>query len=106
MVSRNLALCLLSTLAGVSGAAMAGVLRVDGKEVASRKMERTLPFLLQFDESVDIGSDTLTGVNDADYQPPFAFTGRIEKISLSIDRPKLSPDDIRKLQESNRRASD
>jgi len=27
--------------------------------------------ILQWDESFDIGSDTLTGVNDADYKPPF-----------------------------------
>jgi hypothetical protein len=28
--------------------------------------------ILQWDDkSFDIGSDTLTGVNDADYQPPF-----------------------------------
>jgi arylsulfatase len=29
-------------------------------------MERTLPFILQWRESLDIGLDTLTGVNDAD----------------------------------------
>jgi hypothetical protein len=28
------------------------------------------------DKSFDIGSDTLTGVNDADYQPPFAPHGQ------------------------------
>ena len=27
--------------------------------------------ILQWDESFDIGSDTLTGVNDEDYKPPF-----------------------------------
>jgi hypothetical protein len=37
---------------------------VDGKEVQSMKMPRTLPMILQWDESFDIGSDTLTGVND------------------------------------------
>ena len=49
-----------------------GTLKVDGKEVQTIRMERTLPMILQWDESFDIGSDTLTGVNDADYQPPFA----------------------------------
>ena len=29
-------------------------------------MPHTLPTILQWDESLDIGSDTLTGVNDAD----------------------------------------
>jgi arylsulfatase len=65
-----------------------------------KKMERTIPFILQWDENLDVGSDTLTGVNDADYKPPFAFTGKIQKITLKLDRPKLSPDDIKKLQEA------
>ncbi len=82
-----------------------GVLKVDGKEVATQKMEHTIPFILQFDESLDIGSDTLTGVNDADYQPPFSFTGKINKVTLTIDRPKLSPEDIKKLEEAQRTAA-
>lgn len=79
-----------------------GVLKVDGKEVDTQKMEHTLPFILQWDEALDVGSDTLTGVNDADYQPPFAFTGKLNKVTLTIDRPKLSPEDIKKLQEAER----
>jgi arylsulfatase len=77
-----------------------GVLKVDGTEVATQKMENTLPFTLQWDENLDIGSDTLTGVNDADYQPPFAFTGKIDRITLTIDRPKLTPADEKKLLEA------
>ena len=76
-----------------------GVLKVDGKDVATQKMERTLPFILQWDESLDIGSDTGTPVNDADYQTPFAFTGKLIKVSLTIDRPKLTPEDIKKLEQ-------
>jgi hypothetical protein len=41
-----------------------GTLRVDGNVVTTKKMDRTLPMILQWDESFDIGSDTLTGVND------------------------------------------
>ena len=48
---------------------------------------------------------TLTGVNDADYQPPFTFTGKLNKVTLTIDRPKLSPDDIKKLQRAEQRAA-
>ena len=79
-----------------------GVLKVDGKAVATQKMEHTIPFILQWDESMDIGSDTLTGVDDADYQPPFKFTGKIDKITLTINRPKLSPKDIEKLKAAER----
>ena len=75
-----------------------GTLSVDGKAVASKRMEKTLPMILQWDESFDIGSDTLTGVNDADYTPPFAFTGKLNKLTLKVDRPQLSAEDIKKLE--------
>ena len=75
-----------------------GTLKVDGKAVATKRMEKTLPMILQWDESFDIGSDTLTGVNDADYQPPFALTAKLNKLTIKVDRPQLSPADIKKLQ--------
>ena len=78
------------------------MLKVDGKEVATQKMEHTIPFILAWDESLDIGSDTGTPVNDNDYQVPFTFTGKINKITLTIDRPKLSPEDIKKLEAAQR----
>ncbi|HVM96317.1 MAG TPA: hypothetical protein VMT89_08000, partial [Candidatus Acidoferrales bacterium] len=79
-----------------------GVLKVDGNAVATQQMEHSIPFILQWDENLDVGSDTGSPVNDQDYQVPFKFTGKIDKISLSIDRPKLSPEDIKKLQEAQR----
>ena len=75
-----------------------GTLKVDGKVVQTQQMKRTLPIILQWDESFDVGSDTLTGVNDADYKPPFAFTGKLNKLTLGIDPPKLTPQDIQKLE--------
>ncbi len=62
------------------------------------KMEQTLPMILQWDESFDIGSDTLTGVNDPDYQPPFPLTAKLNKLTIKVDRPQLSPADIKKLE--------
>jgi arylsulfatase A-like enzyme len=79
-----------------------GVLVVDGKAVATRAMERTIPFILQWDEALDIGSDTGTSVNDADYSAPFPFNGKINKITLTIERPKLSPEDVKKLEQAQR----
>ncbi len=79
-----------------------GVLKVDGKEVATQKMERTIPFILQWDENLDVGSDTGTPVNDADYQVPFKFTGKLTKLTLSIDRPELTPEDKKKLMQATR----
>ena len=75
-----------------------GTLRVNGKEVATKRMEKTLPMILQWDEAFDIGSDTLTGVNDADYKPPFPLTAKLNKLTLKLDRPVLSREDIMRLQ--------
>ena len=75
-----------------------GTLRVDGKDVQTQAMKQTLPMTLQWDESFDVGSDTLTGVNDADYQPPFALTATLEKLTIKVDRPELSEADKAKLE--------
>jgi arylsulfatase len=79
-----------------------GTLKVDGRTVATKSMKQTLPLILQWDESFDVGSDTLTGVNDADYQPPFAFTCKLHKLTITTDRPQLSPADIQKLEAAMR----
>jgi arylsulfatase len=90
-----------NSMSGI-GRSGTGVLKVDGKVVAEKKMERTIPLILQWDEALDVGEDTLTGVDDRDYQPPFAFTGKIGKITLNIDRPKLSAEDQKKLAQAQR----
>ena len=94
-----------NSFAGV-GQPGTGTLKVDGKVVDSKTMPKTLPMILQWDESFDIGSDTLTGVNDADYQPPFAFTGKLNKLTLVLDRPQLTPEDIEKLKQAQKSAAD
>jgi arylsulfatase A-like enzyme len=83
-----------------------GTLKVDGKEVATHELKRTLPMILQWDESFDIGSDTLTGVNDADYQPPFPLTAKLNKLTIRVDRPKLTEEDIKNLEKSQATAVD
>ena len=76
-----------------------GTLIVDGTPVETMKMEKTIPIILQWDESFDIGSDTITGVNDADYLPPFPLTAKLNKLTIKVDRPQLSPEEIKKLEE-------
>jgi arylsulfatase len=83
-----------------------GTLKVDGKAVQTIAMPRTLPMILQWDESFDIGSDTLTGVNDADYQPPFPLTAKLNKLTIKVDRPKLSPEDMKKMEKAEAEALD
>jgi arylsulfatase len=52
--------------------------------------------LLQWDESFDIGSDKEPGVNDADYQPPFTLTAKLNK---------LTPADIQRLEAGMKKAA-
>jgi arylsulfatase A-like enzyme len=90
-----------NNLSGI-GRSGTGVLKVDGKEVARQTMERTLPLILQWDENFDVGADTGTPVDDKDYQVPFKFTGKLAKLTLTIDRPKLTPEDEKRLTEAQR----
>ena len=84
----------------------AGTLSVDGKIVATETMERTIPLLLPWDETFDIGSDTGTSVDAADYQIPFAFAGKIDKLTVSLAPPVMTEDDKRKLMEAERAKED
>ncbi len=83
-----------------------GTFKVDGKVVTTEKLERTVPLTVPWDETFDIGSDTGTPVEDKDYQVPFAFTGKIDKLTFLLDEPKLTPDDIKKLKEADAKAND
>jgi arylsulfatase A-like enzyme len=82
-----------------------GVLSVDGKELARKKVEHTIPFLMSIDESFDIGSDTRTGVDDS-YQLPFRFTGTINKLTFKLGPSQLSAADQRTASEALARAHD
>ena len=75
-----------------------GYLKVDGKVVTTKKMDKTIPQVMQWDENFDVGADTGSPVDDDDYQTPFNFTGELLKLALTIDRPKLSEEDIEKLK--------
>jgi arylsulfatase len=66
-----------------------GVLTVDGAQVAAREVSRTIPFTLPFDETFDVGVDTRSGVNDADYALPFRFNGQIDKLTFKVGPQQL-----------------
>jgi arylsulfatase len=65
-------------------------------------MERTLPLILQWDETFDIGSDTGTPVDDKDYQVPFTLTAKLNKLTLKLDRPQLTEKDVKELEKKLR----
>jgi arylsulfatase A-like enzyme len=83
-----------------------GTLSVNGTVVDTKEMKNTIPTILQWDESFDVGSDTLTGVYDTDYTPPFPLTATLEKLTILVDRPQLSEADIKQLEDARQRASD
>lgn len=80
-----------------------GVLKVDGKPVATQKMEHTIPLILQWDETFDIGADTGTPVNDQDYQVPFRFTGKLTKLTLRVEPRNLTAEEEKLLREQGQR---
>ena len=65
---------------------------VDGRQVARGKIERTIPFRISADETLDVGEDTGTPVSE-DYQVPFKFTGDLKKVAIQLTDVPLSPED-------------
>jgi arylsulfatase A-like enzyme len=83
-----------------------GVLKVDGKVVATEKQANSITFLQVADETFDVGIDTRTGVNDKDYQVPFAFDGKIHQLTIKLGPMQLSAADEMKVREATARARD
>jgi arylsulfatase len=75
-----------------------GVLSVDGQTVASKTIPHTIPFVETIYETFDVGVDTRTGVDDNDYQPPFRFTGTIDKLTIKLVPMKATEE--KRLQEN------
>ena len=83
-----------------------GVLKVDGKEVATNTMPHSIPFIITVDETFDVGVDTRTGVNDKDYQLPFRFNGKLNKLTFRVAPVQLSSDEQQTIQHARTRARD
>ena len=83
-----------------------GVLKVDDREVANKKVPRTIPFLMAIDETFDVGVDTRTPVDDNDYQVPFRFTGKIAKLTYKLGPVQLTSDDHKVIQHALSNARD
>ncbi len=81
-----------------------GVLSVDGKEVARKTIEHTIPLLMSIDETFDIGLDTRSPV-DFSYEVPFAFTGTIDKLNYKLGPSQLSAEDQKKVDDAMARVN-
>lgn len=79
-----------------------GTLKVDGNVVESHPMPRSLPITLMWDETFNVGVDTGTPVDDQDYQVPFRFTGKINKLTVKLAAPELSVAEKEKIEKTKR----
>jgi arylsulfatase len=61
-----------------------GTLKVDSKVIESKRIPKTLPFMFPEDETFDVGIDTRTPIDDRDYQVPFRFTGKLNKLTVDL----------------------
>jgi hypothetical protein len=81
------------------------VLSVDGRVLSRQNVEHTIPFLMSLDESLDIGLDTRTGVDDS-YRLPFQFTGSIDKLTIKVGREQLAAEDRERMKRALATAHD
>jgi arylsulfatase A-like enzyme len=72
-----------------------GILSVDGKEVAKKSMENTIPIDFPEDETFDVGLDTRTPVAALEYHYdcPFKFTGKIDKLTFDLGPSQMTAED-------------
>jgi arylsulfatase A-like enzyme len=82
-----------------------GTLSIDGKEVATKTIPHTIPFLMSIDETFDVGIDTRTPVDDNDYQVPFAFNGTINKLTINLKPAPMTAEQQKEWDEAARRVN-
>ncbi|HRZ62717.1 MAG TPA: arylsulfatase [Rubrivivax sp.] len=70
-----------------------GTLKVNGKVVDTRQMARSLPVGIGWVETFNVGIDTGTSVDAGDYQVPFPFTGKLDKLSIKLGPEQLTPEE-------------
>jgi arylsulfatase len=66
-----------------------GTLFVNGKKVATGRVEQTQCCAFSADEGTDVGSDEGTPVTEA-YKVPFKFTGKIAKVTIDLQEMKAA----------------
>ena len=80
-----------------------GTLSVDGREVAQARIDHTVPGRFSLDEGLDVGEDTGTPVCE-DYDVPFKFTGKIEKVVVHLGQSKLNAAQQQEIRRMEREA--
>jgi arylsulfatase len=71
-----------------------GTLKVDAKQVAQGRIERTIPVRFSLDETLDVGMDTGTPVVERYVaKMPFKFTGGLKKVVIELGKSGLAATD-------------
>jgi hypothetical protein len=70
-----------------------GTLSVDGKVVDSHQMPHSLSISIGWTDTFSVGTDVGTPVDDADFQSPFPFTGKLDKLTIKLRPEQLTPED-------------
>jgi arylsulfatase len=60
-------------------------LYLDGRELTSGRVEKTVPMIFSADETTDVGSDSGTPVSDDHDGVDSGFHGRVHWVQLDID---------------------
>jgi arylsulfatase A-like enzyme len=68
---------------GGPGKGGAITMSANGKKIVEGRLERTIPIQLSLGEGLDVGMDVGSAV-DFTYKLPFAFTGKIEKVTVEL----------------------
>jgi arylsulfatase len=75
---------------GGSGKGGTATILVNGKQVATGKVDRTQANVFSADEGADVGLDEGTAVSST-YSIPFRFTGKIHKVTIDV-KPMTTAD--------------
>jgi hypothetical protein len=62
-------------------------------------LRHTQPIIWAWDGTFDVGLDTGTSVDDSDYQVPFPFTGKLDKVTFELGDTLLTPEAIKAMME-------
>lgn len=81
-----------------------GVLFVNGQEVGRKRFAHVVPARYSATETFDIGRDTGEAVSE-DYPAPFAFTGKLDHVTIDIAPQQLTPAAAAQTREAEKAAA-
>ena len=83
-----------------------GTLKVDGVVVDTHTQPNSIAFIQVMDETFDVGTDTRTEINPADYVLPFDFTGTINNLAIKLGPTQFTPAEQKKIKDAHNKVND